>query len=1495
MGCEIILPICRSWTRLWIHSRGYNSPCLSASETRYEAVILILLCFGPLSQAQAPNQSFGTRRPLRTGDAAADLYAAILDSAETATGSLHVGLSPFEGRTSSARFGQAGVWRIEAGTTARIDFSLRGETWQTLTVNLGDHPLALQLAVDTPQPGFLRVAKITYGRDGAVRDLYAPGGTLITGFVPRGSSSGTSIGYYSDLLSNIKIAPQMSALLGGRNPSGSPFVFSSVNLLEAQGDRMSMTLRSLATLPLGDQVAGRCDPDLTFRQSVPVFWRALSYDYASGRLEATIGDFVTGLSGGCVAAGGTELRIVSGTQLNVTGLEFGQPGRNRNSHISLKASSFRGGFSSGSGIVLGSVSGKTTLLTAAQGGTLQANSLEIGVQESGKSILAVGNAQAHLSAVSGDLAFDDTDFLQFSTSDADIALTSATWADSAQPQVKGLIAPASLTIARGLLTFSPVTRLSLATGSAVAGSLAIDTANIPQIAGSFSAADVKIAVGSSLGAAGRFSMQLASGGDLQVRAPYQLTFAAGRPGAQGGVVASAPVAMGEIEFERGGRLAVASGQIQFSLADSGSGLSGTIGGQLGFGAGTLPLGGTGLAAVSQGSAQFGALSFTGTLGLSGPLTGFTVSFANSGDVLLSPSFALSPAAGSTIESLGSGQPTAITTTGITGGLKLHVNFSAGSALFAAGGNFVLGGGQVDGGLVRSEAGLITGGLALSADVAGGALPLDAITTLPLGGGSHMEGLQLQLNDSGRIGGSVTTAHFVLASGKMMAAVRGRSLMLADHATYDLHPGGSIQFSESDTLPIGSGQLAATFSQLVYQDTPGVTLRDGEVDAGISRSGQGNLEWSGLVVKGNQSGSYQKVTELPTDEYAVILKSPSGTTEKLVAPNRVMMVDSVPIAVNSTATFDDGGYLANAILAADATVFGVPLLGGTAVEVNAEKSMVLVGTIGKETTIDGVPYSKGCLAHLPPTDSDKQTPPCELVTSLAVRITTSNDLLAGANDPLTGKPDDIWLDIGPKAWMISGLGDFSRGATTTITLDPTNVDGGDCSALTPGNVPLYVGDIVKARVEKKGISLPEICGVAEGPDSLVDTGVEIPITPSAALSDMQAQIQVQRQALQIAHDAIDKLATEIGQLQKAVDDADAIINQGSKLTQKVADVQNTIVDVQHQITDAVLKGTDKICHNETISVGICILDPPSCLVSRLVCAANPEFQKLNDRVAQLEKDLNNAQADVAGFAIRLQAAIATKTTDFQLEADKQITLKANQAAFDAETAVFNGLNSAVSDLKDLIDHVLPGISIPLPGQWKPDSITLVVNGRDYVTFANNYGRLQQGHSEWENRVRSMSDGEYFVQGLRVNITKPGCVPTDIEKECGWDTFLTTPFAKMRGFSGWDDLKLGDVTVTGVLRHNPSPGEDAYVSFDLEVRTVDVGGRTYILGDGSPIRDARYVRIEYLHGSDERYDSSQENWKPGDTLRVTGPAKRDRDRTTFFEIHPLGSSNISRIAQ
>jgi hypothetical protein len=86
---------------------------------------------------------------------------------------------------------------------------------------------------------------------------------------------------------------------------------------------------------------------------------------------------------------------------------------------------------------------------------------------------------------------------------------------------------------------------------------------------------------------------------------------------------------------------------------------------------------------------------------------------------------------------------------------------------------------------------------------------------------------------------------------------------------------------------------------------------------------------------------------------------------------------------------------------------------------------------------------------------------EPIRTLALRITTSTDLLGGTSN-------EIWFDIGPRAWKLPGS--FPRGETRTIDLD----------LAAPREVGLVVGDIVLLRLEKKGIN-----GWTNAPDSLFD--------------------------------------------------------------------------------------------------------------------------------------------------------------------------------------------------------------------------------------------------------------------------------------------------------------------------------------------------------------------------------------------------------------------------
>ena len=232
------------------------------------------------------------------------------------------------------------------------------------------------------------------------------------------------------------------------------------------------------------------------------------------------------------------------------------------------------------------------------------------------------------------------------------------------------------------------------------------------------------------------------------------------------------------------------------------------------------------------------------------------------------------------------------------------------------------------------------------DLTGGSVALDASTALPLTSGSHIASGPLQFNPDGKLSGTIKSAHLALADGQALVASRGRRLTLTTTSVYDLDSSDPLVFSESDSQPAGSGQLGALFTRLEYPSTPDVTLHDGELDARVSRAPGTALSWSGLIVKGQQDGSYTSVAQMPDDEYNTLTRYQSGTVETMKAPNRVMVVNTVPIATNALAALDAGGYLVNATLAWDATIFGVPLAPGTPAEVNAENGAVLLERSGR---------------------------------------------------------------------------------------------------------------------------------------------------------------------------------------------------------------------------------------------------------------------------------------------------------------------------------------------------------------------------------------------------------------------------------------------------------------------------------------------------------------------------------------------------------------------
>jgi hypothetical protein len=1430
------------------------------------------------------------------------LYMAILNATSLSKGTVHVKFRAVNQKTQGANFIQNAFWRISRDTTAQITFDLQNRKWDALTVDFGDHPIMITLAVDTPLPGTIKVGRIVYGSDGRVKNLFEPGAhSAITEFVRTGQSHAESIGFYSEALSQLKIVPEAVSLFTDQNLSSGPLRFDSVEIRENSQDNLRVKLLPGTNLPLGVTNPHGCDFDsLNLTESVPLSFSALSYEASTKKIISSIDAFSARVSNACLTSGQVVLRI-GPSQIEISQLGFGQRTTD-SSFLSLQASLVDGELTSGTNLVLTQTGDRQTQISLIDSAKLKSGGLKFEALEDGAKVISLASAEISAGNATGVLAPDARNRLSFRTSRTKISIVSAVWASNSSPKMQGAISPMQIEITSGDLVFNSANKLSIKSGGAQTEELTVNTSQPGAVSGAIVPTAWVIGETSVIGSANRFALE--AQGRLIDNSSNRIAFSAEAQGLKGKLNLSIPTTRGRLNFADNQTVTVNSGTIEALLAVPPSGaFAGQIKGRLLFDSGRIPLGQNASAGVSTGEVEFDLLAFSEVSGLVGPLTRLRLNLSDS-ETKLSPAFHFIPSANAVINLVPSAALPEFTDSGLKGPLLINAAVNSGEATLVAGGFFQLGQGTVEGRILATENAPPTGNIKLVADVTAGSVKLDPTTTLKLTSGSRINAEALTLNQDGNLSGTISPAHFELESGSSLTAVRGRRLTVAPNSTYDAKDVNPLTFSVGESSPTGEGQLVARFSDLAYSDSQTVSLRDGEVKARLARLAAQPLEWRQLVITGRQIGSYASIAEMPDDEYSVIARLSSGSIETISAPNRVMIVNTVPIAINANATFNADGRLSRAVLAEDATVFGIPLAGGSPVEIDAGQSMVLAGTIGRDTTIDGIPYSKGCLAHLPPTALDHQVPPCERITSLAFRIKTSSDLFSSAYAPLTNisslddllreTKDDFWIDIGPKAWRIpfdSKLsnnmrisGDFHGGETATIEiLNPSIGEGSVCSALDGPDVPLFVGDIRGIRLEKKGIFVPDICGVAEAADTDLDLVVDPlrPPDPRDLLRNLNAAVQLKRETLALRRLALKTAQDKLRDLQPEIGKAQAKINEFIENRATLTQFQNSLIEKRREVGELLCNQLScpfsEVCPIPEVPVLGCTVPK---IKLPLPCPLKDICKDLNNAISALEIKVNNIQSWLEIHAAEEGVAAAV----FTLKASLEVQIRLVEGEIALFNTVIDAAQPLANELQNLIDHLIPGVDVPLPGQWKPESITVVVNGREFASFAINE-RLRQGNSYWQTKIRPMSDAEYFVQGLRVNIVKG-------DGSDDYFSFIATPAAKMRGFSGWDSpvSEARTVTATGVLQHPPSFGLDAGVSFDLKVDQIVVDGRPFTLDGTKGIRHDRFIRVEYRFGTDERF----RNWHVGDRIQVTGEIKRDRDRTTFYEIHLHDASQIDRLS-
>src|ERR1022692_332378 len=200
----------------------------------------------------------------------------------------------------------------------------------------------------------------------------------------------------------------------------------------------------------------------------------------------------------------------------------------------------------------------------------------------------------------------------------------------------------------------------------------------------------------------------------------------------------------------------------------------------------------------------------------------------------------------------------------------------------------------------------------------------------------------------------------------------------------------------------------------------------------------------------------------------------------------------------------------------------------------------------QVRMSGAPFA----GTLPISSNSPEDP----IRSLAVRISTSND-------PLSGTNDDVWLDIGPKAWKIGD--DFDGGTTKTIVVD---FNGKDDSIDVPAVVPLYVRDISKVRLEKKGL-----CGLTDAPDSVASSSLPALPTPAAMIAALKQQaayaqyaLDQQQSLLNIQQKLLEQQVQVIANAQQTVASAE---NELANIPGQIANIQSQLATTQKQLLQA----------------------------------------------------------------------------------------------------------------------------------------------------------------------------------------------------------------------------------------------------------------------------------------------------------------------------------------
>jgi hypothetical protein len=196
----------------------------------------------------------------------------------------------------------------------------------------------------------------------------------------------------------------------------------------------------------------------------------------------------------------------------------------------------------------------------------------------------------------------------------------------------------------------------------------------------------------------------------------------------------------------------------------------------------------------------------------------------------------------------------------------------------------------------------------------------------------------------------------------------------------------------------------------------------------------------------------------------------------------------------------------------------------------------------------------------------------------------------------------------------------------------------------------------------------------------------------------------------------------------------------------------------------------------------------------------------------------------------------------------------------------------------------GMPDGIDGAWKLAQVHLIVNDQELIRAAVDHW-LDQDHPVWVFHLRpEFTAEERFAHSLRMIPNAP---------ISGFDesvAVLTTNLFKLQGISGWIGTSLPITCAMGTVIREPAQSTDGLATIDLQLESLQVGDRQFVLDAGHGFAQPRFLRVEYAYGGFPPLFSGNPLPHNGQRVRICGEVKWDSDHEGWNEIHPRSVDDV-----